>query len=52
MFSWVDNGRKLQGKQIIQSSKSKVAAVCYGPNFLLKYLILVRYDANTRDGRW
>jgi len=35
----VDNGQKLQGKQIIKSSKSKMAAVCYGPNFLLKYLI-------------
>jgi len=26
-------------KKLIQFSKSKMAAVCYGPNFLLKYLI-------------
>jgi len=32
------NGQYLQEQQIIQFSKSKMAAVCYGPNFLLKYL--------------
>jgi len=35
----VDNGQKMQEKQISKSSKSTMAAVCYGPNFLLKYLI-------------
>jgi len=37
----VEYGQKLQGKQIIKSSKSKMAAVCYGPNFLLKYLFVI-----------
>jgi len=35
----MDNGQNSQEKQIIKSSKSKMAAVRYGPNFLLKYLI-------------
>jgi len=35
----VDNGQTLQDKQMIQFSKSKMAAVCYGPNVLLKYFI-------------
>jgi len=34
----VDNGQKLQEKQIILYSKSKMVAVCCGPSFLLKYL--------------
>jgi len=31
----------MQGKLIIKSSKSKMEAVCYGPNSLLKYPILL-----------
>ena len=34
-------------KEIIQFSKSKMAAVCYGPNFLLKYLIGRRHGAES-----
>jgi len=36
----MDNRPKLQEKKMIQFSKSNMAAVCYGPNFLLKYLIV------------
>jgi len=31
---------KTRQKKLIQFSKSKMASVCYGPNFLLKYLII------------
>jgi len=40
MIERVHNGPKLQEKQIIQFSKSKLAAVCYGQNYQLKYLII------------
>jgi len=36
----VYNERKLQEKQVIPLSKSNMAAVCYGPSFLLEYLII------------
>ena len=36
----------MQEKQMIQFSKSKMASVCQGPNFLLKYLNVVFIETN------